>query len=169
VIVSGGGWQTSFHCIRIKTTLNLVTVSSPPSLLLSANTRGANNKKFTGARCAPLGTSRRLVNLDNNFAIDPCHRYPRLNVLSAWPQRAIAQPDHGLGKIVHDKIRVDARRDDLVARVRSAHRERPRTRPVSSEQPRRRVFHHETCRVESVLSPHVNSHHAFTTLSVSSI
>lgn len=53
-----------------------------------------------------------------------------------------------LGEIVHDKIGGYARRDDLVACVRSAHGERPRTRPASREQPRRRVFHHETCRIE---------------------
>ena len=64
----------------------------------------------------------------------------------------IAPPGLVLGEIVHDKIRVDARGDDLVARVRSAYRERPCTRPVSCEQPRRRIFHHETCHVESVCS-----------------
>ena len=73
-------------------------------------------------------------------------------VLSAWPQGVIGAVDLVLSEIVHDKIWIYARRNDFVACVRSAHGERPCTRPVSREQPRRRVFNHETCRVESVLS-----------------
>jgi len=69
-----------------------------------------------------------------------------------WPRRTVASPGLLPGEIVHDEIWIDAGRDDLVARVRSAHGERPRTRPVSCEQPRRRIFHHETYRVESVCS-----------------
>lgn len=73
----------------------------------------------------------------------------------------IARAGLVLGKIVHDKIRVDAGGDDLVSRVRCAHRERPRTRPVSCEQPRGCVFHHKTCGVESVCSARMSSapHH----------
>ena len=56
------------------------------------------------------------------------------------------------GEIIHNKIRGCARFDDLVACVRSANGERARTRRASCDQPRRCVFHHETCRVESMLS-----------------
>ena len=64
----------------------------------------------------------------------------------------VARFDLVPGEIIHNKIWGRARFDDLVACVRSANGERARTCRASCDQPRRRVFHHETCRVESVLS-----------------
>jgi len=65
----------------------------------------------------------------------------------------VARFDLVPGEIIHNKVRGCATFDDLVACMRSANGERARTRRPSCDQPRRRVFHHETCHVESVLSP----------------
>ena len=107
-----GGWPTSFHYISSKTTQSLTFYGIlSPTILPSGDTRSAKSRLLLTRNSQRRGvrlSSRRLVDLDNNFAIDPRHRHPKLNVRSAWPQCVIAPPSLVLGEIVHDKIRVDA-------------------------------------------------------------